>query len=103
MQFDVVLTNPPFGEDRAYRPRNEQERHIIEMYETWTLTGKGNKIDLGVVFLENAYRILKPEGRLGVVLSNSIASINGWKEVREWFMDRMRIVALCVSNFRFSR
>ena len=22
MKFDVVLTNPPFGEDRAYRPRN---------------------------------------------------------------------------------
>ena len=94
MQFDVVLTNPPFGEDRAYRPGNDQERRIIEMYETWKFAGKGNKIDLGVVFLENAYRILKPEGRFGIVLSNSIASINGWKEVREWFMDRMRIVAL---------
>ena len=94
MQFDVVLTNPPFGEDRAYRPRNDQERRTIEMYETWKIAGGGNKIDLGVVFLENAYRILKPEGRLGIVLSNSIASINRWKEVRKWIMDRMRIVAL---------
>ena len=64
------------------------------MYETWKFAGKGNKIDLGVVFLENAYRILKPEGRLGIVLSNSIASISGWKGLRKWFMDRMRIVAL---------
>ena len=94
MQFDVVLTNPPFGKDRAYRPRNDQERRIIEMYETWKLAGGGDKIDLGVVFLENAYRILKPEGRLGIVLSNSIAAINSWKEVRKWIMDRMRIVAL---------
>lgn len=94
MQFDVVLTNPPFGEDRAYRPRNEQERRIIEMYETWNLSGGGDNIDLGVVFLENAYHILKPEGRLGIVLSNSIASINRWKEVRKWLMERMRIVAL---------
>jgi len=39
MQFDVVLTNPPFGEDRAYRPLNDQERRIIEMYETWSLSG----------------------------------------------------------------
>jgi len=31
---------------------------------------------------------------LGIVLSNSIASINRWKEVREWLMERMRIVAL---------
>ena len=94
MQFDVVLTNPPFGEDRAYRPRNDQERRIIEMYETWKLAGRGDNIDLGVVFLENAYRILKPEGRLGIVLSNSIASINRWGEVRKWIMERMRIVAL---------
>ena len=94
MQFDVVLTNPPFGKDRAYRPRNDQERRIIEMYETWKFAGGGDKIDLGVVFLENAYRILKPEGRLGIVLSNSIASINSWKAVRKWIMDRMRIVAL---------
>lgn len=94
MQFDVVLTNPPFGEDRAYRPRNDQERRIIEMYETWNLSGGGDNIDLGVVFLENAYQILKPEGRLGIVLSNSIASINRWRQVREWLMERMRIVAL---------
>jgi len=94
MEFDVVLTNPPFGEDRAYRPRNDQERRIIEMYETWNLSGGGDNIDLGVVFLENAYQILKPEGRLGIVLSNSIASINRWRQVREWLMERMRIVAL---------
>jgi type I restriction enzyme M protein len=94
MQFDVVLTNPPFGEDRAYRPHNEQERRVIEMYETWNLAGGGDNIDLGVVFLENAYHVLKPEGRFGIVLSNSIASINRWRQVREWLMERMRIVAL---------
>jgi len=94
MEFDVVLTNPPFGEDRAYRPHNDQERRIIEMYETWNLAGGGDNVDLGVVFLENAYHILKPEGRLGIVLSNSIASINRWRKAREWLMERMRIVAL---------
>jgi type I restriction enzyme M protein len=56
---------------------------------------KGSEaLDLGVVFLENAYRSLAEEGRLGIVLSNSIASINKWSKVREWLMDRMRIVAL---------
>lgn len=64
------------------------------MYETWDLSGGGGSIDLGVVFLENAYRLLKDEGRLGIVLSNSIASINKWQDVREWFTNRMRIVAL---------
>lgn len=117
MKFDVVLTNPPFGEDRAYRVKTAHDREVIEMYETWHLTrlkseldqsmkakpkkeksaasAKGSDaLDLGVIFLENAYRVLKPNGRLGIVLSNSIASINKWAKVREWLMDRMRIVAL---------
>jgi len=94
MKFDVVLTNPPFGEDRAYRPHTAEDRKIIETYETWGLSGGGDNTDLGIVFLENAYRCLKDEGRLGIVLSNSIASINRWHMVRRWLMDRIRIVAI---------
>jgi type I restriction enzyme M protein len=93
MKFDVVLTNPPFGQGRSYEPANEEERSIIECYETWPMAG-GDSIDKGIIFLENAYRILKDEGRLGIVLSNSIASINQWEKVRQWLMDKMRIVAL---------
>jgi type I restriction enzyme M protein len=92
-KFDVVLTNPPFGEDRAYRPRTAHDRQVIEMYETWDISG-GDNLDLGVVFLENAFRCLKDGGRFGIVLSNSIASINRWQKVREWLMDNTRIVAL---------
>jgi type I restriction enzyme M protein len=118
MKFDVILTNPPFGEDRAYRPKTEFDRRVIEMYQTWNITrnivdeengfdaehkrGKGGKpkskgvegIDLGVVFLENGYRCLKEEGRIGIVLSNSIGSINRWQKVREWLIERMRVTAL---------
>lgn len=116
-KFNVVLTNPPFGEDRAFRPSNEHEQSIIETYQTWNLARKltdeddatsakargrqpkrGGKshdaLDLGVVFLENAVHCLIENGRLGIVLSNSIASINGFAQVRYWLMERMRIVAL---------
>ena len=34
-------------------------------------------IDKGVIFLENAYKLLEEGGRFGIVLSNSIASLNG--------------------------
>ena len=92
-KFDVVLTNPPFGEDRAFEPKDSKDKEAIECYEMWNLYG-GKKIDLGVVFLENAYRILKENGRMGIVLSNSIASIDTHKAARKWLMDRMRIVAI---------
>ena len=47
-----------------------------------------------MVFLENAYRILKENGRLGIVLSNSIASIDSHRIARKWLVDKMRIVAI---------
>ncbi|MFA6923354.1 MAG: N-6 DNA methylase [Bacteroidales bacterium] len=92
-KFDVVLTNPPFGKGRKFEPTYQTDKEIIEMYELWHIGRTGNSIDLGLVFLENAYRILKDNGRLGIVLSNSIASIDEFEKAREWLMGKMRIVA----------
>ncbi len=88
-----MLSNPPFGEDRAYEPKDANDKAVIECYELWHKYN-GKKIDLGVIFLENAYRILKTNGRLGIVLSNSIASIDNHKEARKWLTEKMRIVAV---------
>lgn len=93
-KFDVVLTNPPFGEDRKFEPKNQEEKAVIELYELWHVARTSNWIDRGLIFLENAYRILKENGRLGIVLSNSIASIDRWEKARKWLMSKMRVVAL---------
>ena len=107
-KFDVVLTNPPFGDNRAFTPNDQTDLEVIKCYELWNLYGQrniysektkktkkeANKIDLGVIFLENAYRILKENGRLGIVLSNSIASIDSHRIARQWLIEKMRIVAI---------
>lgn len=104
-KFDVVLTNPPFGEDRAFVPDSDNDLEMIQCYELWDLYSnnggsenkakkQANKIDLGVIFLENAYRILEENGRMGFVLSNSIASIDSHRIARKWLMEKMRIVAI---------
>lgn len=94
MKFDVVLTNPPFGEDRKYEAKTEKDKEIAKLYELWKLAKVNNWIDMGLLFLENGYRILDTNGRLGIVLSNSIASVDRWIEARKWLMKKMRIVAL---------
>ncbi|CAN5297521.1 hypothetical protein BH23BAC1_BH23BAC1_48270 [soil metagenome] len=93
-KFDVVLTNPPFGEDRAWRPETPYEISIANCYELWDEARSGQKIDKGLIFLENAFRILAEEGRIGIVVSNSIASIDTYKKAREWLLEKMRIVAI---------
>ncbi len=51
-KFDIVLTNPPFGEARSWIPVGK-EKEIAECYELWNRYNQ-TKIDLGVIFLENA-------------------------------------------------
>lgn len=91
-KFDIVLTNPPFGEARSWTP-SVNEKEIAECYELWNRY-KQTKIDLGIIFLENAVRILKENGRMAIVLSNSIASIDAHKEARKWLCENMRVVAI---------
>lgn len=91
-KFDIVLTNPPFGEARSWIP-SSSEKPVAECYELWNRYGQ-TKIDLGVIFLENAVRILDNNGRMAIVLSNSIASIDAHKEARKWLCENMRIVAI---------
>lgn len=93
-KFNVVLTNPPFGEDRAFRIESQQHKEIIECFELWHTARSGDSIDLGLVFLENAYRILDTNGRVGIVLSNSIASVDKYQKAREWLLNNMRVAAI---------
>lgn len=91
-KFDIVLTNPPFGEARSWIPQGE-DKAIAECYELWNKYNQ-TKIDLGIIFLENAVRILDTNGRMAIVLSNSIASINSHRIARQWLCENMRIVAI---------
>ena len=93
-KFNIVLTNPPFGEQRKYQPKTEEEKKQAEMYELWNTARKNDWIDLGLIFLENAYRILDENGRMGIVVSNSIAAIDRWDIARQWLIKKMRLVAL---------
>lgn len=93
-KFDIVLTNPPFGEDRAYQVNTSEDRNIAECYKLWSLCKRKDWIDLGLIFLENAVRLLNENGRMGIVQSNSIASIDRWEKARIWLMENVRIVAL---------
>lgn len=92
-KFDVILTNPPFGDGQAFEPKNKEEIDLIQCYETWNIGNNSKKIDKGVIFLENAYRSLSENGKLGIVLSSSILGIKRYEKVREWLWTKMRIVA----------
>ncbi|HBF6358319.1 TPA: N-6 DNA methylase [Clostridioides difficile] len=97
MKYDVIMTNPPFGKGRSLDLNKAEDIEVAKLYELYDLYVKNNPktgLDLGVVFLENTVRCLKENGRFAIVLSNSLVSNNTWPFIREWLMDRIRIVAL---------
>ena len=106
-KYRIIATNPPFGKGRDLKTgangRWDLHKEVVEMYETYTEKAKKddgtvgnlpNSMDMGVLFLENAYKCLEDGGRMAIVLSNSIASIKEWQSVRKWFFSKVRVVAL---------
>lgn len=106
-KYKIIATNPPFGKGRdlntGKKGKWDLPKDTVHLYETWeakpTPDKKGkvkfpSSMDKGVLFLENAYKLLDDGGRMGIVLSNSIASIKEWENIRKWLIERMRIVAL---------
>lgn len=87
---DIILANPPFGSV-------EENQKILEQYELSTLkknkkTGKtfNEKEKTEHLFIEKAYKMLKPNGKLLIVLPEGIFS-NSNDKVRNFILDKFII------------
>ncbi len=82
--FDVILTNPPFaGEVR--------ERHILDTYQV--ARGKAS-VERDVLFLERCVELLRPGGRMAIVLPHNKLAMDAWGYVREWLLRKARVLAV---------
>ena len=82
--FDVILTNPPFaGEIR--------EPALLQSYE---VARHNRRMERDVLFLERCVQLLRPGGRLGIVLPHNKFGGTSWSYLREWLIRRVRIVVV---------
>ena len=99
--FDVVVTNPPFGSKIPIK-----DKHILEQYELAYIwendkeSGRWKKTDRlqssvppEILFIERCTQFLKPNGRMGIVLPDSILGSPGLGYIREWIIQNHRIIA----------
>ena len=103
--FDVIVTNPPFGIDIPIK-----DTHILEQFEigrNWRIkqcnthdqTGwvKSSNLQSSVppeqLFIERCLQFLKPGGRLAIVLPDSILGNPSLGYIRQWLIDKTRIIA----------
>jgi len=82
--FDVLLTNPPFaGEVR--------ERGFLDTYE---LSKGRDKVERDVLFIERCLDLLRPGGRMAMVLPHNKFAAEGYSHVREHILQRGRVLAV---------
>ena len=122
-RFDVILTNPPFGAriekdyklsetDRFYdeeKLEEYKERYgddcIRQINELNTAIDKGQKIldrfELGkvsglteVLFMERCLKLLKPGGRMGIVLPEGVLNNSNLQKVRDYFESEAKILLI---------
>lgn len=120
-RFDVILTNPPFGSrvekslkiteadmftDEAkisyyterygdkYTQALQQvngnlDESVLSLYESGKLSGLTE-----VLFIERCLRLLKPGGRLGIVLPEGVLNNTNLQSVRELFESMAKIILI---------
>ena len=97
--FDVIVTNPPFGSKIPIKDKNILEQfelaHIWEKNNgTWVMTNRlQSSVPPEILFIERCTQFLLPNGRLGIVLPDSILGSPGLTYIREWLIRNHRIIA----------
>lgn len=85
-EFDVILTNPPFGS--VMTPES------LERLPHYDLAGRKKKrVPMELLGLERSIQLLRPGGRLGIVLPESVFSGQSMAEVRSWIIEKCHLVA----------
>jgi type I restriction enzyme M protein len=84
-KFDLIFTNPPFG---AKIPIND--RDILDMYD---LGRNSSSEPPEILFIEACYNYLKPGGKMAIVLPDGILGNPNTLDIREWILDKFRILA----------
>lgn len=109
--FDVILTNPPF----SGKITGKEQLSVFELYELQqsgklvdddeeSEEGEGtgqkvtkkkvNSMKRDILFIERGLRFLKPGGRMAIVLPQGNLNNIGTKALREWIMQKARILAV---------
>ena len=100
-QFDIVLTNPPFGKRLAIQATGLLEQYSLA--HKWKYHSKTDTFTQGallakqtpqILFLERCFALLKNDGVLGIVLLESIFGMPKYQYVVDYIERNSQILAV---------
>lgn len=93
--FDLIMTNPPFGSDLPAEA-------IAQLGPFEIGEGRRRTLPLEIIGLERCIQLLRPGGRLAIVLPDSVLGNRSTGYARDWLWSRTRvkgIVSLPIETF----
>jgi len=90
IRFDVVFANPPFAGTIA-------DTEILRHYTLPFLAGRkavANKLDRDLLFLERCLRMLRPGGRMAIVLPQGVLCNDSTAFLRQWLFRGCRVLGV---------
>jgi len=101
-KFNVVLTNPPFGTKIPVKGADVLAQYTLGHREQldkptgkykWT-TKLHDKQPPQLLFIERCLELLKPGGRMGIVLPESVLGMPTYTHIVQFLRERVRIVGV---------
>ena len=100
-QFDILLTNPPFG--AKIPARGEDKLKQFDFGHKWKFNKKTGEWEKGklkdkeapqILFIERCLQLLKEKGRLAIVLPDGVYGNESLRYIRSWLLTKGRIIAI---------
>lgn len=83
----LIMANPPFGSQ-------EKDERVLSLYELGSKRRSLKSQKTEVLFVEKGLRLLRPEGRMAIVLPSGLMSADTYAEVRAHLLTRAEIRAI---------
>ncbi|MFH1582726.1 MAG: N-6 DNA methylase [Candidatus Falkowbacteria bacterium] len=87
--YDILLSNPPFAGEIHETP-------LLREYDL-AKNDKGklrNKMERHILFIERSLELVRPGGRLAIVLPQGVFNNSNMEYVRDYLLDKARILAV---------
>lgn len=88
LDFDILLTNPPFAGENP-------DQGLLRQYELAKKDGKlRNNVERHILFIERSLDAVRPGGRLAIVLPQGVLNNTNMEYIRQWLFDKARVLAV---------
>jgi type I restriction enzyme M protein len=88
-QFTVVITNPPFGQTYKVSAADcRRSGYTVSRAASGRRSGDFKELEIGIIYLERAWRLLAEEGRLGIVLPETYFFSPSYSWLQPWLEEQ---------------